>query len=96
PRNLPKNPPDPLLNPTEAMLQLRQKVEDSLNLAILSPTPENLKNYAAKYFEVIHKGQRFTDAYKVMALNCPQYDYSLKFPTNHLAQPIHIAEELKT
>lgn len=95
PPNPTKNPPDDLSNPTEVMRKLREKVEDSLNLAILSPTPENLKNYAAHYFAVIQKGQRFTDAYKVMSLNYPQYDYSLKFPTNHLAQPIHIAEELK-
>lgn len=93
--NSTKNPPDNLLNPTEAMLQLRQKVEDSLNLAILSPTSENLQNYAAQYFEVIRRGQRFTDAYKVMALNHPQYDYSLKFPTNHLVQHLHVAEQLK-
>ncbi len=84
-----------LSHPTQIMLDFRKKVEDSLNLAILSPTPENLKNYAEQYFEVIRKGQRFTDAYKVMALHYPQYDYSLKFPTNHVAQPIHIAEELK-
>ncbi len=89
------NPTNDLSNPTELMRELRQKVEDSLNLAILSPTPENLRNYAAHYFAVIQKGQQFTDAYKVMSLNYPQYDYSLKFPTNHLAQPIHIAEELK-
>ncbi len=95
PPNSPKNSSDNLLNPTEAMLQLRQKVEDSLNLAILSPTSENLQNYAAQYFEVIRRGQRFTDAYKVMALNHPQYDYSLKFPTNHLVQHLHIAEQLK-
>src|SRR5690349_23986272 len=35
-------------NPTQTMQAFRQKVEDSLNLAILSPTPENLKNYAAQ------------------------------------------------
>ena len=84
-----------LQNPTETMLALRQKVEDSLNLAILSPTSENLKNYAAQYFEVIRRGQRFTDAYKVMVLNHPQYDYSLKFPTNHLVQPIYAREQVK-
>jgi conjugal transfer pilus assembly protein TraF len=95
PRNPPQNPSNDLSNPTQTMHELRQKVEDSLNLAILSPTSENLRNYAAHYFAVISKGQRFVDAYKVMALNYPQYDYSLKFPTNHLAQPIHIAEQLK-
>lgn len=95
PKNSAKHLHDDLANPTEMMHDFSKKVEDSLNLAILSPTPDNLRNYAAQYFEVIRKGQRFTDAYKVMALNYPQYDYSLKFPTNHLAQPIHIAEELK-
>jgi len=95
PSNPTKKSPDDMSNPTQAMYEFRQKVEDSLNLAILSPTSENLRNYAAQYFEVIRRGQRFTDAYKVMALNHPQYDYSLKFPTNHLVQHLHIAEQLK-
>lgn len=82
-------------NPTDSMLAFRQKVEDSLNLAILSPTQENLRNYAAQYFDVIRRGQRFTDAYKVMVLNYPQYDYALKFPTNHLVQPIYAREQIK-
>lgn len=89
------SPQNSLQNPTDTMLTFRQKVEDSLNLAILSPTSENLKNYAAQYFDVIRRGQRFTDAYKVMVLNHPQYDYTLKFPTNHLVQPIFAREQVK-
>ena len=87
--------PTPISNPTETMLTFRKKVEDSLNLAILSPTPENLRHYAEQYFEVIRRGQRFTDGYKVMLLNYPQYDYSLQFPTNHLIQPIYENRQLQ-
>ena len=84
------------LNPTETMLAFQKKVEDSLNLAILSPSPENLRRYAEQYFEVIRRGQRFTDGYKVMLLNYPQYDYSLQFPTNHQVQPIYAPLQKKT
>jgi conjugal transfer pilus assembly protein TraF len=77
------------------MMTFRQKVEDSLNLAILSPTQENLRNYAENYFAVIHRGQQFTDAYKAMLLNYPQYDYSLKFPTNQIVQSIYSVEQKK-
>lgn len=80
-------------NPTEAIMAFRKQVEDSLNRAILFPTPANLKHYAEHYFEVIRRGQRFTDAYKVMLLQNPEYDYGLKFPTNHLTQPIHARQQ---
>jgi len=76
-------------NPTEAMSTFRQTVEDSLNLAVLFPTQENLKNYAKHYFDVIGRSQRFTDGYKLMLLNYPQYDYALNFPTNHLSQSVY-------
>jgi len=82
------NPAVPF-NPSEMMLKLRQRVEDSLNLAVLIPTQENLKNYAENYFDVIHRAQRFSDGYKMMLLNHPQYDYSLRFPTSHLMQPLY-------
>lgn len=87
--------PTPLGNPTEVMMGLQKSVEESLNRAILSPTSDNLKNYAEHYFNVIHRGQRFTDAYKVMLLNHPQYDYSLKFGTNHLIQAIEEQKQKK-
>jgi len=80
-------------NPTEAMSAFRQKVEDSLNLAVLFPTQENLKDYAKHYFDVIKRGQRFTDGYKLMLLNYPQYDYALNFPTNHLNQPVYARQQ---
>jgi conjugal transfer pilus assembly protein TraF len=88
-----KSPRVPLLSPTEAMLKLRQQVEDSLNLAILNPTQTNLKNYATHYFDVIHRAQQFSDGYKVMLLNYPQFDYSLRFPTSHLMQPLYEIKE---
>jgi len=80
-------------NPTEAMSAFRQTVEDSLNLAVLFPTQENLTNYAKHYFDVIKRGQRFTDGYKLMLLNYPQYDYALNFPTNHLNQPVYLRQQ---
>jgi conjugal transfer pilus assembly protein TraF len=77
------------LNPTEQMKAYQRKIEDSLNLAILKPTEENLKAYAQHYFEVIHKGQHFTDAYQRMLLRNPRFDYALQFPVNPLAQQVY-------
>ncbi len=79
-------------NPTEEMQALRKRVEDSINLAILYPTEENLKNYARNYYEVIGKGQYFTDAYKLMLMRNPEFDYSLKFPVNFLSQNVYKQE----
>lgn len=76
-------------SPTEQMKVYQKKIEDSLNLAILHPTEENLKTYAQNYFDVINKGQRFTDAYQMMLLRNPGFDYSLQFPINPLAQQIY-------
>ena len=73
---------------TDEMNTLQKRVTESLNLAILNPTRENLKNYAKNYYEVIERGQRFSDAHKMMLLYHPEYDYSLKFPTNHNARMV--------
>jgi conjugal transfer pilus assembly protein TraF len=85
-----------LLSPTEEMRALQKKVEDSINLAILYPTEENLINYARNYHEVTRRGQQFTDAYKWMLLNNPEWDYSLKFPVNPLSQNVYLKQREQT
>jgi conjugal transfer pilus assembly protein TraF len=89
------NPITPLttLSPTEHMKAYQRKVEDSLNLAILKPNETNLKAYAKNYFEVIHRGQRFTDAYQRMLLKNPNFDYTLQFPVNPLAQQVYAEQK---
>ena len=82
-------PATPALSPTQQMEAFNKKVTDALNLAILNPTEENLREYVKIYYEVINRGQHFSDAYKMMLMKNPQYDYSLKFPTNHNAQNIY-------
>jgi conjugal transfer pilus assembly protein TraF len=77
------------LNPTQKMEQLRAKILDSLNLAILHPTEENLKAYAQNYYAIIDQGQYFADAYKLMLMKNPLYDYYLRFPVNHNARSIY-------
>lgn len=78
-----------LSHPTETMKALQKKIEDSINLAILSPTEQNLKNYASAYYEVIHRSQRFTDAYRWMLLKNPEFDYGRVFPVNALSQAVY-------
>ena len=78
---------------TEMMKALQKRVEDNLNLAILYPTEENLKNYAVHYQEVTNQAQRFTDAYQLMMLKNPALDYSLQFPVNPLAQTVYSEEK---
>ena len=78
---------------TEMMKALQKRVEDNLNLAILYPTEENLKNYAVHYQEVTNQAQRFTDAYQLMLLKNPALDYSLQFPINPLAQTVYSEEK---
>ncbi len=84
----------PKYDPTEEMEQFRKMVDHKLNLAILRPTEENLRNYANTYFEVARRAQHFTDAYKLMLLRNPQYDYSLQHPMNHNARVIY--DQLQT
>ncbi len=82
-------PAAPVLTPTQQMEALNKKVTDTLNLAILNPTEQNLREYAKVYYDVIGKGQHFSDAYKVMLMKNPEFDYSLKFPTNHNARSVY-------
>lgn len=74
---------------TETMNALQKRVEESINLAILHPTEENLKNYARNYHEVVQRSQQFTDAYQWMLLRNPEFDYSLRFPVNMLSQAVY-------
>lgn len=84
-----KNPAFINITPTHQMKAYQKKVEDSLNLAILKPSEANLKAYAKNYFEVIKKAQQFTDAYQLMLLKNPSFDYSLKFPISSVAQQVY-------
>jgi conjugal transfer pilus assembly protein TraF len=87
----------PALSPTQQMEALNKRVTDTLNMAILNPTEANLREYAKVYYEVIDKGQHFSDAYKIMLMKNPEFDYSLKFPTNHNARAVYDKQEsLKT
>lgn len=89
PKKITPKIPTPALTPTQQMEALNKRVTDTLNLAILSPTDQNLREYAKVYYEVINKGQHFSDAYKIMLMKNPEFDYSLKFPTNHNARAIY-------
>lgn len=81
------------LNPTEAMKAYQAKVQDSLNLAILNPTQENLKAYARHYFQTMNRAQTFTDAYQRMLLNYPVFDYSLEFPISVPAHQVYLKNQ---
>jgi conjugal transfer pilus assembly protein TraF len=83
---LSKTPP---LNPIQEMEQVQNTITQSLNQAILHPTEENLKKYAKNYYAVINQGQHFADAYKLMLMNNPQFDYYLRFPVNHNARTVY-------
>ncbi len=84
--SLSKKPP---LNPTQEMEQVRNRITNSLNQAILHPTEENLRNYARNYYAVINQGQHFADAYKLMLMKNPTFDYYLRFPVNHNARNVY-------
>lgn len=82
-------PPTINRSATEQMNKLQKEVEESANLAILYPTEENLSRYAKNYHHVINQSQRFTDAYKLLLLKHPEFDYSLKFPLSPISQSVY-------
>lgn len=86
-------PPKANLNPSQQMQAYQKSIEQSLNRAILSPTQENLKIYAQNYFDVIQRAQKFTDAYQMMILKNPHFDYLLKFPINPSAQQVYVQQK---
>lgn len=77
-------------DPIAAMAVVRHRVQQTLDLAILNPTEENIQRYIALQNQLGERAERFADIWRSVLLKDPALDYSLKHPTNQIAKQIDL------
>lgn len=83
------SPPPAMLpqNELAAFDMLQKQVDEARKIAIMNPTPENLKHYVTMQEVVMSKSAAFTDQWQRVIWQNPELDYSQHGrPNNQLAQ----------
>jgi len=75
----------PIDDPLARLEQLQQAIETSKALAVLQPTPDNIRDYIAIQHEVMEKSGLFADNWVRVMWQNPQYDYGQIRPTQPVA-----------
>ena len=65
--------------------QLRLELKRREDVAVMTPTPENVKDYVSLWQAVQEKGSVFADTWRRVVWQNPELDYSSRRPTNNLA-----------
>ena len=68
--------------------QLRVELKRREDLAVMHPTEDNLKSYLELSTYMQDKASEFSDAWRRVVWQNPQFDYSLRNPHNNAAIPI--------
>jgi conjugal transfer pilus assembly protein TraF len=94
----PVEPPRPKtdrieLKDLETAEQLRAELKRREDVAVMKPTPENIKDYLDAWQLTQNTAAKFADSWQRVVWQNPQYDYSLKHPTNNAA--LNIAKQQK-
>ncbi len=79
-----------ILDPIQKMADLQEQVKQSLDLAILNPTVDNVRNYITLQNQLGERAQHFSEVWKTVLLNYPELDFSLQHPTNNMAKQIDL------
>ena len=80
-------------DPVQIMQALHQQVTQSLDQAILNPTPENMRAYITLQNQISAQANRFALAWQTALLNNPELDYSLSHPTNSVGKEVYLNEQ---
>jgi conjugal transfer pilus assembly protein TraF len=65
--------------------ELRKELKVREDIAIMQPTEQNIKNYLEAWHMTMDKGTVFADQWRRTVWANPQFDYSLKSPSNNSA-----------
>ncbi len=79
-----------LADPVAAMDALHHQVKQSLDLAVLNPTLDNVKNYISLQNQIGERAQHFSEVWRTVLLNFPELDFSLQHPTNSMAKQVYL------
>ena len=75
-----------------ALKKLREDAERKRALAIVKPTPENLKNYIAAQEAMMDRASVFSDVWRRVIWTNPELNYQLRNPSNNAAIQVHDAQ----
>ena len=93
PKKKQEEPEITLENATAIMEKQKKLLLAKLNLAVLKPTPQNIRNYIEAQNRVMNKSTSFAEAWSWVVLNNPRLDYERVFPVSHLARGVLQDEE---
>lgn len=65
--------------------ELRAELKKREDIAVMNPTEQNIKNYLDAWHMTMDKGTVFADQWRRVVWTNPQYDYSLRNPSNNSA-----------
>jgi conjugal transfer pilus assembly protein TraF len=68
-----------------ALKKLREDVERKRALAIVKPTPENLKSYIVAQEALMDRASLFSDVWRRVLWANPELNYQLRNPSNNAA-----------
>lgn len=69
----------------EELTRLQKELEAKRALAVLYPTPENVKTYIAAQQQVIERSALFTDVWRRVLWQSPELGFDIKDPMNNSA-----------
>ena len=92
------NMPDPLQVDLAAHKRWKQDLEDSVNAAVINPSPANLSRFLELYAQTRQKASHFTDAARAMVARMPWVDDSSQGvrPAQATAAKVHDQVQLQT
>ena len=79
----------------EALKKLREEVEQKRALAILKPTPENLKAYIVAQEALMDRASVFSDVWRRVIWANPDLNYQLRNPSNNAAIQVRDSQRNK-
>jgi conjugal transfer pilus assembly protein TraF len=93
----PQPPLDPLQVDLAAHKRWKQELEDSVNAAVINPSPANLSRFLELYAQTRHKASQFTDAARAMVARMPWVDDSSQGvrPAQATAAKVHDQVQLQ-
>jgi conjugal transfer pilus assembly protein TraF len=80
---------------TEDVDNVKRTLKQSLDQAIVDPTPENVEKYIALQNQMSERANKFANTWQQVLLNHPELDYSISHPTNNVALQVYHENESK-
>lgn len=81
-----KSTPSLREDPQAVLRAYQKRLEDARALAVMDPTPENVRAYMVLQYEAMERAGRFADAWRRVVWTTPELDTTLSHPVSHVAQ----------